>query len=538
MRTNAVAAMLAVAMAGTAHSASPGRQVQRITYANVGASGQYNEVVSMDQETGECRFAPRNISGPLAPFNEPLSLHFRGPLNLKQVAVYLLDSTTSTSSGHKQQQQDKRDYSGGVYVSWPNSSAIAMPLTMTMTTTTRAVAPDDANRARDRQSHECQIMQQAQELGVEWYRDCSGGDGDVYAVDDDGDLVELQLCAEFSPTTALSSGSVITGSSSSSRSLSSSGSTTFQPSTPTPSSSSSFLGTTDTLLTTTAATIPTSTSRSHSVIPISAPSTDPASNLAGSTTSATDTPGKFVRTGYYNAAQQKAEGVMFLGNYGGQGSGKFTYAFGNTLSYVNADGTGGASSPTILKDTTLASSHEVTLLTNETCDASCGYVQPGSVAYKGFPGPSRIFLLEFSMPHHLTTTPFPSPFPSPSAIPNPQEDVPAIWLLNARIPHTAQYHRCNCWASGCGEIDVFEVLTTSLGDIRDNLDKAKSTVHHNNRGGGAAQTNNNREEDSDPNYFARPVDVDRPVRVAVVLDALREEWVSWSTAEEMTWFLE
>jgi hypothetical protein len=81
MRTNAIAAMLAVA--STAHSSildrspSPGRPVQRITYQNVGASGQYNEVVSMDQETGECKFAPRNISGPLAPFNEPVghSIH-------------------------------------------------------------------------------------------------------------------------------------------------------------------------------------------------------------------------------------------------------------------------------------------------------------------------------------------------------------------------------------------------------------------------------------------------------------------------------
>ncbi|KAK4235004.1 putative TOS1-like glycosyl hydrolase-domain-containing protein [Achaetomium macrosporum] len=303
---------------GTSHEENGNwycRQVQRITYENIGASGQYNEVVSMDQQTGDCEFAVRNVSGPLAPFNEPLSLHFRGPLNLKQVAVYMLDSSTS---GHKQQQEN-------------------------------------------------------------------------------------------------------TG---------------------------------------------------------------------------TSTPAQFVRTGYYNAAQQKAEGVVFLGNYGGQGSGKWTPKFGNTLSYLKADGTGGASEPTLLKDTTISSSHEVALLTNETCDASCGYVQPGSVAYKGFPGPSRIFLLELSMPHFITTT---TPFPSNQA------DAPAIWLLNARIPYTGQYS-CNCWASGCGEIDVLEVLAAGG-------DKAVSTVHH---GSG------NR-ADSDPNYFARPVDVDQPVRVAVVFDAVQGE---------------
>lgn len=55
--------------------------------------------------------------------------------------------------------------------------------------------------------------------------------------------------------------------------------------------------------------------------------------------------------------------------------------FGNTLSYINANGTGGASNATILKDTILRSSHEVTLLTDQPCDSSCGYIQKGSVAY-------------------------------------------------------------------------------------------------------------------------------------------------------------
>jgi hypothetical protein len=55
--------------------------------------------------------------------------------------------------------------------------------------------------------------------------------------------------------------------------------------------------------------------------------------------------------------------------------------FGNSLSYVNADGTGGAAEPAILKDTTLLSSHEVTLVTDEPCDGSCGYIPDGAVAY-------------------------------------------------------------------------------------------------------------------------------------------------------------
>jgi hypothetical protein len=49
------------------------QKVQRVTYQNIGKPGQYNEVVGMDQKTGDCRFAPRQFSGPLAPFNEPVS---------------------------------------------------------------------------------------------------------------------------------------------------------------------------------------------------------------------------------------------------------------------------------------------------------------------------------------------------------------------------------------------------------------------------------------------------------------------------------
>ncbi|KAJ4296076.1 target of Sbf [Collariella sp. IMI 366227] len=45
--------------------------VQGITYENMGSSGQYNEVIDMDDQSGECKFAPRQFSGPLAPFNEP-----------------------------------------------------------------------------------------------------------------------------------------------------------------------------------------------------------------------------------------------------------------------------------------------------------------------------------------------------------------------------------------------------------------------------------------------------------------------------------
>ena len=46
--------------------------VHHITYHNVGIDGHYEDVVGMDLETGACNFAPRQFSGPLAPFNEPV----------------------------------------------------------------------------------------------------------------------------------------------------------------------------------------------------------------------------------------------------------------------------------------------------------------------------------------------------------------------------------------------------------------------------------------------------------------------------------
>ena len=77
-------------------------------------------------------------------------------------------------------------------------------------------------------------------------------------------------------------------------------------------------------------------------------------------------------------------------------------------------------------------------------------------------------------------------------------DMPAIWALNAQIPNTIQYGPadCSCWDSGCGELDVVEVLDS--GNTR-----AKSTYHGNPSGG-------------DSNYFDRPTEA--TVRMAVIFD--------------------
>ncbi len=68
--------------------------------------------------------------------------------------------------------------------------------------------------------------------------------------------------------------------------------------------------------------------------------------------------------------------------------------------------------------------------------------------------------------------------------------MPAIWLLNAKIPLTGQYvadKSCSCWDSGCGEFDLFEVLDP--GNKR-----CISAVH--------AKPHS----DGNPNFFPRPTD--------------------------------
>lgn len=39
-------------------------------------------------------------------------------------------------------------------------------------------------------------------------------------------------------------------------------------------------------------------------------------------------------------------------------------------------------------------------------------------------------------------------------------NMPAIWLLNANLVNLVQYggDTCSCWTSGCGELDIFEVI--------------------------------------------------------------------------------
>ncbi|KAI1448684.1 putative TOS1-like glycosyl hydrolase-domain-containing protein [Annulohypoxylon stygium] len=61
--------------------------VKQIKYDGLDIAGKYRAVAQMT-ESGTCTFEDKAYSGPIAPFDEDLTLHFRGPLSLKSVAVY------------------------------------------------------------------------------------------------------------------------------------------------------------------------------------------------------------------------------------------------------------------------------------------------------------------------------------------------------------------------------------------------------------------------------------------------------------------
>lgn len=195
--------------------------------------------------------------------------------------------------------------------------------------------------------------------------------------------------------------------------------------------------------------------------------------------------GHWARQAYYNSEQQIADGLTFLNNMGGQGSGVFDEVLGMSLSYASADAKSGAPYPQVLANQMLGDGDEVIIMTDKACkDGDCGMTRPGGVAYHGFDGAKKVFLLEFDMPMTGAT--------------GWNQDMPAVWVLNAQIPNTVQYGKseCSCWESGCGEWDIFEVLDS--GNTR-----CKSTIHGNISGG-------------DSNYFDRPVD--STVKVAVIFD--------------------
>lgn len=173
------------------------------------------------------------------------------------------------------------------------------------------------------------------------------------------------------------------------------------------------------------------------------------------------------RLAYYDAEEQTAENVTFLTR-----AGKNSTCLGKALTFADSDGTSKASDSTILaQDALIRSEEEYVIFSNLTCgksglDNDCGVYRDGIPAYHGFYGTVKMFLFEFTMPEEDKV--------EEGSVYN--WNMPAIWLLNSHIPRTSQYNtnsNCSCWASGCGEFDIFEVKNYT----DDEVSKLYSTIH-------------------------------------------------------------
>ncbi|CEP22261.1 TOS1 [Cyberlindnera jadinii] len=196
----------------------------------------------------------------------------------------------------------------------------------------------------------------------------------------------------------------------------------------------------------TVSTVNTNTATTASPTTTGTTSTSSTSSTSATATSTAGTDSAWVRSSYYTPGS--TDNCVFLNTLGGSSSGVFSTCFGNSLSYCSADGSSAASSAQALNDVLLTSDQEYAIFSGEACSgSSCGYYRSGIPAYEGFGGSEKIFVFEFEMPHE-----------DGASGSNP--DMPAIWLLNAKIPRTLQYGdaTCSCWSTGCGELDLFEVL--------------------------------------------------------------------------------
>ena len=196
----------------------------------------------------------------------------------------------------------------------------------------------------------------------------------------------------------------------------------------------------------------------------------------------------WVRSSYFTPGS--ADNCVFMNNMGGTGgSGTWSSCFGNSISFCGSDGVSGAASAQALGDVTIDSNKEFIIFSGSECSPSsangdCGYYRDGIPAYHGFAGANKIFVFEFQMPAATDGENF-------------NYDMPAIWLLNAKVPRTLQYGNaaCSCWSTGCGEFDIFEILSSGSDKLISHLHDGQGAPSASSYGGtGSAD------------YFKRPYD--------------------------------
>lgn len=365
---------------------------KKVSYQGVGYSGSYKDVTAMDEDSGSCSQETKKFSGKLAPLDEELSAHFRGPLKLLQFGVYY----PSSGSNNKKREDEEE-------------------------CTTKHV--------HHKHKRATEIVEVTQTVIVDGNGNTQTSLATTTATAGSGDNGE-QDTTQTSTASAAATGGSGSGSGSGSSSASSS----------------------------------------------SASSESSSESSSDSSVAA----GDWERVAYYTPGS--TDNVTFLNYYGGSGSGVWSSAFGNSLSYANKDASGGSSSSVALEETTIDSNVEYVIMSGSKCDGDdCDFYREGIPAYHGFAGNTKIMVFEFEMPSATDSASF-------------NYDMPAIWLLNAKIPRTLQYgdEECSCWKTGCGELDLFEVITSGSDELICHLHSGQGKDGSAQGGGGSSD------------YFQRP----------------------------------
>ncbi|KAK6003696.1 hypothetical protein QM012_009467 [Aureobasidium pullulans] len=312
--------------------------VDSITYTGMMGKGSYNKITNMDSSSGSCASTPYGYSGEMSPLDEEVSLHFRGPLKLKQFAFFS-PSTDSSESSKKAKRSAMHRH----------------------------------NHAHQH-AHKHKRDEDVEKRAV----------GDWVTAVIDGQTVSWINEWSGVATTAASAPAATTSAAAAPAS--------------TESASAGFLGKLLKVNAPAAYSSSASSSSSSSAVVAKASSSSSSQSSSASASASSGSSGSWGRKAYYNSEAGSADNVVFLNHNGGQGSGVFDYTFGNSLSYSNSQGNAGASSPQVLADTQLASNDEVIIMSDKECDGDCGYYRDGQVAYHGFAGAQKAFFFEFEMP--------------------------------------------------------------------------------------------------------------------------------------------
>ncbi|KAL8947490.1 MAG: hypothetical protein Q9222_006238 [Ikaeria aurantiellina] len=391
-------------------------EVKAITYSNFPGTGSYNKIANMDPATGKCTTEKHTYSGSLAPLSEELSMHFRGPTWLKQLAVYYPDggSPVKRSSpvnphahhhAHQHLHHAKRDHVvaarsvgqmvtatiDGKVVNWVNqyagpgaspNTAAAQPASAVQTTLSTSVgAPPQAS----------------------------------------------------TPST---SGDSSAGSGSGDSSNAGSGSWSRQ------AYYNADAGSSDGF-----------TFLNHFGGTQGMPGTADGGPAFGASLSYASSDGKSAAASPQILQNKMIEDdveMIVMSNKTCDG-GSCGYTRPGGVAYREYKPTD--------------RNHTALVFESSTLRCGCTHTSPGNhhaysnLSLDGFSGDHKLFMMEFSMPA--------------TGKKGFNADMPGIWLLNAQIPLTSQYGtnpECSCWTSGCGEFDLFEILDS--GNFR-----CKSTLH-------------------------------------------------------------